>query len=161
MQKEYEGFTTVEIEDPYFVEVENGYITEESLKSICQYIGDMYDIPPALLQAVAWVESNYKVDARGSSGDSGLCQVIPGYHLARMEKLGVTDIMDPYGNVLVAADLINDISNEWYKDRSAVDWGYVIMHYNQGYNAKESYQQYGLSSHAQKVMSKYYEIIGG
>ena len=101
-------------EEPYFVDIVDGYITEESLRSICIYVGDLYDIPPNILHALAYVESRYNVNATGASGDSGLCQIIPKWNRDRMKRLGVTDIYDPYSNVLVCADILKYNQNIYH-----------------------------------------------
>ena len=115
-------------EPAYFIDVVDGYITEESLKSICKYVGNMYDISPELLQAVAWVESRYAVEAISRCNAKGLCQIITKWHGPRMKRLGVGDIYDPYGNVLVCADIIDELSQHKYGD----DIRYVLMAYNKG-----------------------------
>ncbi len=80
----------------YFTDIKDGKITISSLKSICKYVGKRYDIDPELLQAIAFVESDYEVNCNGISGDKGLCQIVERFHTERMEKLNVTDLYDPY-----------------------------------------------------------------
>ena len=80
----------------YFTDIKDGKITISSLKSICKYVGKRYDIDPELLQAIAFVESDYEVNYDGISGDKGLCQIVERFHTERMEKLNVTDLYDPY-----------------------------------------------------------------
>lgn len=139
----------------YYVEVKNCYITEDSLKSICQHIGNAYGIDPKLLQAIAWQESRYKVNAVGGSNDSGLCQIVPRWHGDRMKKLGITDIFDPYSNVLLCADILDELKNHKYGD----DIIFVLMAYNMGaYGATKPYESGVISSYATDVLNKFYEL---
>lgn len=139
----------------YYVEVIDGYITEDSLKSICTHIGNGYGIEPELLQAIAYTESRYKVNALGSSNDSGLCQIVPRWHGDRMTKLGVTDIMDPYSNILLCADIIDELQDTKHGD----DIIFVLMAYNMGaYGATKPYESGVVSSYATDVLNKYYEL---
>ena len=148
----------VEPELTYFVDVVDGYITEESLKSICKYVGNMYDISPELLQAMAWVESRYVVDAISRCNAKGLCQIITKYHGPRIQRLGVTDIYDPYGNVLVCADIVDELSQHKYGD----DMRYVLMAYNKGQygenGANALYKKGIITEYATKVLAKEQEF---
>lgn len=139
------------IQPSYFVDVNDGYITEDSLRSICTFVGDMYDISPNVLQAIAWSESNYYVYATGNCGDKGLCQIVSKWHGDRMARLGVYDIYDSYGNVLVCADILNDLKHGTY----GTDIRYVIMAYNMGENNARRYYEAGIiSKYAQNVLEK-------
>lgn len=69
-----------------------------------------YGIDPAIIFAIAHRESNYKSDVVGDSGASlGLMQVQPHWHGERMERLGCTDLFDPYQNVTVAIDYLVEL----------------------------------------------------
>lgn len=64
-------------------------------------------IDPAIILAMIWKESTYYCKAVGDGGNSlGLMQVQPRWHSARMEKLGCTDLFDPYQNVVVGIDYL-------------------------------------------------------
>ena len=142
-------------EEPYFVDIVDGYITEESLRSICIYVGDLYDIPPNILHALAYVESRYNVNATGTSGDSGLCQIIPKWNRDRMKRLGVTDIYDPYSNVLVCADILKYNQSTKYGN----DIRFMLMAYNMGVGgATKKYEAGIISNYANKVLAKSYEL---
>lgn len=145
----------VESTPTYYVEVVDGYITEDSLKSICEHIGNAYGIQPELLQAIACIESNCKVNAIGGSNDSGLCQIIPRWHGDRMRKLGITDIFDPYSNILLCADIIDELQNTKYGN----DIIFVLMAYNMGpYGALKPYESGTVSNYATEVLNKFYEL---
>lgn len=62
-----------------------------------------------LVLAMIEVESDYNADAVGDEGKSfGLMQVKKSDHEDRMDRLGVTDLMDPYQNVIVGIDILNE-----------------------------------------------------
>lgn len=83
-------------------------VTKEEIISYTIEIGGAYNICPELIQAVIETESTYKPDA--TNGDCiGLMQVCRKYNADRMEKLGVTDLYDPYSNILVGTDYLAEL----------------------------------------------------
>lgn len=145
-----------EPEPSYYVDIVNGYITEDSLRSVCEKVANEYDdISPELLQAMAWVESSYKVKATSHCDAKGLCQVMEKWNRDRMERLGVSDLYDPYGSVLICADIISELKSLKYGD----DIRYVLMAYNMGATgAREPYESGYISGYAMKVLDKTYEL---
>jgi len=109
--------------ESYYVSIINGQITKESLLSICKFIGPKYSILPELLYAMCVKESTRFVNARNGSC-KGLMQVNENFHINRMISLKVTDIYDPYGNILLAADFINELN----KEKNNIY--YTLMRYN-------------------------------
>lgn len=148
------------IDDPkeetsYYIDIVDGYITDESLKSVCDYVGEQTGVSSIILQSIVYVESNGKVDATGYSNDCGLCQIIPKYSYERMKRLGVNDIYDPYSNVLVCADIIKD--NQ--KCKYGSDIYFVLMAYNMGQRgATKPYESGHISDYAKKVMARAKEL---
>lgn len=90
----------------------------------CEEIGARYHLSPELLEALIETESSGDPRAE-NNGCVGLCQVSETYHAKRAAGLGVTDLYDPYGNILVAADYIISLYEE-YGDDTAL----VLMKYN-------------------------------
>lgn len=89
-----------------------GCALPEDIRVICERVGSEYDIEPTILEALAWRESRY--DRRAVSGtNKGLCQVSTYWHRDRMARLGVTDIFDAEQNVMVAADLLAELSGSY------------------------------------------------
>lgn len=84
-------------------------------------------IDPTIILGMIKKESMYQADVIGDNGNSfGLMQIQPRWHEARMEKLGVTNLLDPYQNVLVGIDLFDELM-----DRGrGVEW--ALMAYNGG-----------------------------
>lgn len=143
--------SVAESEPDYYVEVVDGYMTDGSIRSICEYIGNEYDISPELLQAMAWTESRYNPTATGSCGDKGLCQIVEKWHRGRMERLGVSDIYDPYGNILICADIISELMSGRYGN----DTRYVLMAYNMGPTGAVGLYEAGIiSEYATNVLAK-------
>ena len=71
-------------------------------------------------------ESSLKIDA--INGDcKGLMQISERWHIDRMERLGVTDIYEPYSNILLAADFLVELYNEPGSPHATE---YVLMRYN-------------------------------
>lgn len=149
-------------EVPYFVEVEDDYISVESVESICKYVGEQYNICPELLQALAWTESRYYINATSSANAKGLCQIIEKWNKDRIEKLEVTDIYDPYSNILVAADLLRYLLDE--ECHGTDDIALALMIYHMGPNAAwRMYNQGIISWYAVNVLelSAELEVLHG
>lgn len=71
-----------------------------------------HGIDPAIVMAMAFRESTYDISAIGDNGNSyGLLQVQPRWHYERMQKLGCTDLLDPYQNVVVGIDYLCELLN--------------------------------------------------
>ena len=87
-------------------------LTEDEIREITEDVGERYCICPEFLQAIAFRESSYTPDAKNKAC-KGLMQVNEKCHKDRMERLGVADIYDPYGNVLVAADYLAELFDEY------------------------------------------------
>lgn len=75
------------------------------LYQACGETGIRYE----LALAVVWQETDFR-NIIGDGGESyGYMQVQPRWHGERMERLGVTDLSDPYGNFLVACDFLAEL----------------------------------------------------
>ena len=127
-------------------------ITNEELKTITEEVGQIYNIDPELLQAICETESHQKIYAENDTC-KGLMQVSVKWHKNRMDKLGVTDIYDPYGNILVAADFLSDL----YKENP--DTNYVLMRYNMEIKtANELYAKGEITNYAKKIVKRTEEL---
>ncbi len=70
-------------------------------------VSDYYGIEPALIIAIIEKESSYDETAIGDGGESyGLMQIQPRWHTARMDRLGVEDLLNPYQNITVGVDIL-------------------------------------------------------
>lgn len=75
-------------------------------------ICEKYNCSPELVEAMIEVESSWNPSATSSCGAQGLMQVMPKWQKGRMEKLGVTNLYDPYSNILVGVDLLMDLAKD-------------------------------------------------
>lgn len=126
------------------------YISEE-IQTYCFEIGEEYGVCPELLMAMIEAESSGKPTAE--NGDcKGLLQVSERWHYDRMERLGVSDLFDPYGNILVATDYLVELFEKHG------DLPLVLMIYNGDSKAYEHYENGTLSAYAEKIMNRSYEL---
>lgn len=115
-----------------------------------EHIAKQYNLDPSLIRSVIEHESNFKVEALGDSGKSfGLMQIQKRWHLARMERLGVTDLMDPYSNILVGVDYLAELIN------TQKDLDLALMVYNMGPNKASSLYNAGkISRYATSIQER-------
>lgn len=92
-------------------------------------IGEKYNICPELIQAIIERESSYDPYAKNGTC-IGLMQVSQRWHADRMEKLGVTNLYDPYSNILVGTDYLAELFDEAIQSGRGDDLYYVLMRYN-------------------------------
>lgn len=91
---------------------------------------DRHGIDPAIVIAMAFKESGYNEKSIGDDGNSyGLLQVQPKWHYDRMQKLGCTDLLDPYQNVTVGVDYLAEQIGR-YGDLAKGLTAYNRGHYN-------------------------------
>ena len=121
---------------------------------ICNEIGEKYGICPELIQAIVEKESNYNENAVSSHGAIGLMQVIPRWNQDRMDRLGVTDLTDPYQNILCGTDLISELADKYE------DLYLVLMCYNQGEygGAIEQWENGQYSDYAVSIVERAAEL---
>ena len=105
-------------------------------------------VDPAIIIAMIKRESQFDIDIVGDKGKAfGLMQIHPRWHSDRMEKLGVTDLLDPYQNVTVGIDIMAELLD----DGKSVEW--ALMAYNGGYaNANRHIEAGTLSGYATDVL---------
>ena len=103
---------TVKASEMPFLKLESVDLTEDLQKYIFE-IAEDYRISPYIIIAMVEKESTNNPNSIGDNGKSfGLMQVMKKYHLERMERLGVTDLLDPYQNILVGIDYLRRIISE-------------------------------------------------
>ena len=104
-------------------------------------------IDPSVIMAMIDRESDFRVKAMGDKGQAfGLMQIQPKWHQARMDKLGVTDLLDPIQNVTVGMDYLVELLEQGH----GLEW--ALMAYNGG-NA------YANKLAAKGIVSNYAEEI--
>ena len=110
---------------------------QEHIKGLC----DDYGVDMPLVLAIIGQESNYRPDAVGDNGNSlGLMQIQPRWHQARMDDLGVTDLLEPYQNVTVGIDLLAELMSE----NKGTEW--AVTAYNAGADTADCNKAIGIRS---------------
>ena len=118
---------------------------QEHVFSLCEEKG----IDPEIVFAMIWRESRYQADVIGDNGKSfGLMQVQERLHKDRMERLGVTDLLDPIQNVTVGIDYLSELYSKYG------DIAQALVAYNSG-----SYRG-TVTNYAKSVLEKANEIGG-
>lgn len=132
-------------------------VSYDSNAEILGYIFDICDkypnVDPYLVESVIYHESRFKPSA--TNGDcKGLMQVSSKWHKDRMTKLGVFDLYDPYSNILVGVDILNDLLA--YNDTEL-----ALMCYNMSHKkAKELYANGIVTPYASDVIRRAEEMKG-
>lgn len=92
------------------------YIVQTSLEN---------EVSPCVVLALIGVESGYDADCIGDNGNSfGLMQIYKSQHEPRMERLGATELLDPYQNVRVGIDYLAELLDEGH----GIEW--ALSYYN-------------------------------
>lgn len=116
-----EGFRYYETPYYHFPEVAQVY-----LWCICKDAGVDYYIALALIER----ESSFNYLCEGDNGNSkGLMQIYERWHTDRMERLGVTDLYNPYQNMRVGVDTLKEIQDKYL---ASSGMNCVLMVYNAG-----------------------------
>jgi hypothetical protein len=149
----------VEIEDePCPLEVATFYdvpLSEELQAHIileCKF----YGVEPEIVLAMIERESRFQADVMGDNGNAyGLMQIHPRWHSDRMERLGVTDLMNPYQNTTTGIDFLAE-----QIDRYDGDVAKALVAYNQGH-FKGTVTKYALAvmERAEELRSETYEVL--
>lgn len=106
-----------------------------------------YNVDSATIKSIIQHESEF--NPNHITGDCvGLMQVSKRWHLDRAKKLGVTDLLDPYSNILVGTDYISELI-EQYKDPAL-----ALMLYNMRHDkAFKLYAEGRISWYAEDVLA--------
>ena len=131
-------------------------------KDLQLYIAELCEevsIEPELVFAVIEQESCFEADTVGDNGKSfGLMQVQARWHKDRMVKLGSTDLLDPYDNVLTGIDILAekiakyDTIGEALTAYNAGDTGAYNLYFSKGVYA---------NGYAEEVIAKAEEFKAG
>ncbi len=112
-------------------------------------------VPFELALAVIWKETRFQNLIGDDGSSAGYMQVQERFHWDRMERLGVTDLTDPYGNFLVGCDYLAEMVD---RDRG-VEW--ALMAYNGGPSyANNMAKAEKVSQYATDVLN-YMKNLGG
>lgn len=103
-----------------------GETVDPEVVELTEAVAEVYPVCPELLQAVVFYESSNQRAAVSRYGDIGYMQVNPRWQRARMDKLGIKDLMDGYSNILVGADYLCELFEKYEEPV------FVLMCYNEG-----------------------------
>ena len=94
-------------------------------------VAESYGIDPAIIFAMIYRESSYNPTSVGDHGAAfGLMQIQPRWHSARMARLGCTDLLDPYQNVIVGTDYLAEQLTRYGGDMRKALVAYNAGHYS-------------------------------
>ena len=122
---------------------------------------EQYNVSSSLVIAMAESESslhypeadNLWKSAKAKNGTcTGLLQVSAKWHKARMEKLGATDLTDPYDNILVAVDYLAELFEELEDD------ALVLETYNGDSRIWKTYESGWMSEYATTILERAAEL---
>lgn len=110
---------------------------------------DRYSIDPAVIVTMIERESQFNESAVGDNGKSfGLMQIQKRWHGERMERLGVTDLLDSKQNILVGTDYLHELLGEM----KGMTW--ALMAYNGGPSyANTMYKNGMVSDYAREIIT--------
>lgn len=144
-------FETVKASEPAFLKLESVNLDYNLQKYIFE-VSKNYYISPYLIIAIIERESQFDIKAIGDSGKSkGLMQIMEKFHLERMDKLGVTNLSNPYQNILVGIDYLYEL----FQKNEDIYW--VLMAYNGG-NSYANRNNTNPTPYAVEVVSRSYEL---
>lgn len=109
---------------------------QEEYWGYVQHITSEYypDVDPDYVYAMIYHESRFKPDAvNKKTGVIGLMQISPKWHTERAKSLGVTDLTDPYGNILVGCDILHELTQK-------EDFNYAMNFFAGGYPYANRYR---------------------
>ena len=108
-------------------------------------------ICPEMVESIIEAESSWNPKAQ--NGDCiGLMQVSESWHKDRMARLGVTDLTDPYDNILAGVDYLSELFEQYE------DVGAVLMKWNGDSKLSEYLETGELSEYAEKVLERSAEL---
>lgn len=126
------------------------YLSPE-IVAYCESIAEEYSICPELLESIIEHESGGNHVATNGNC-KGLMQVYEKYHKGRMKRLGVSNIYDPYGNILVGTDYLAELFHE------NEDIYLVLMKYNGVRNAESKWARNEFNVYSMSVVKRSAEL---
>ncbi len=87
-----------------------------------------FDVPYALALGLIEKETHFRNVTGDDGASAGYMQIQRKWHRDRMERLGVTDLLDPEGNFRVGLDFLSELYRKYH------DWTIALTVYNMGHN---------------------------
>lgn len=118
------------------------YELQDFLHTACDEAG----VPYALALAVIQRETEFRNIVGDDGASEGYMQVQERWHTERMKRLGVTDLMDPFGNFRVGCDFLAELIDQYESVDIAVtvyNWGHYPGHITKyGESVMNYYEQW-------------------
>lgn len=125
--------------------------TQLLLYQACEETGVQYELALAVIKK----ETDFRNITGDDGASTGYMQVQRRWHEDRMERLGVTDLTDPYSNFLVGCDYLAEMIG---KGRG-IEW--ALMAYNGGPSYANDMAKAGRVSQYAKDVLDYMNDLGG
>lgn len=134
--------------------IKDTYVSEEYIEYAREIVNKHFpEIPLSLVIAIIEFESGGRAGAVNKLGCKGLMQVYEKLHKARMKEWGVTNLLDPYSNILIGCDILKDCIKYWNGDMHG-----ALMRYNGSSNVKKKLETQNYSSYSIKVLKRAEEL---
>lgn len=118
--------TEITVDEVKFIPITEIKLDAEMQEWIWNYCNDK-NISPALVMAIIERESSCNSNCVGDRGNSfGYMQIYKKWHTDRMEKLGVTNLLDGKQNIMVGVDYLLEL----FQENPEATW--VLNAYNGG-----------------------------
>lgn len=115
------------------------YDLQDCLHTACQEANSPY----ALALAVIEKETHFKNVIGDDGASEGYMQVQRKWHYDRMERLGVTDLSDPFGNFRVACDFLAELLGKYPTQEALTAYNSGSPGYNRySYDVMENYEKW-------------------
>ena len=130
----------IEPESPYYYpEIPLSREEQDMLSTACEEFGIPYGIALGLIEK----ETQFHNVIGDDGASTGYMQIQQKWHWDRMDRLGVTDLLDPEGNFRVGCDFLAELYGKYG------DWGIALTVYNKGHNPGY------VSNYAYEVLANY------
>ena len=115
------------------------YEEQDCLLAACEE----FDVPYALALGLIEKETRFQNIIGDDGASAGYMQIQKKWHWERMERLGVTDLMEPNGNFRVGCDFLSELHGKYG------DWDLALTVYNMGHDPGY------ITNYAKDVMENY------
>ena len=146
------------------LKVDSGFVKydiklSENLQKYAYNMCKKYGVPYLVFLGLMRTESNFRSNAKSSTGDYGICQINISNLSYLKRKLGITDLFDPYQNIKAGAYWLSRYYKSWKDEASGEELDlHVLNSYNWGEGNYRKYLKKGndaYSWHYGKKVLKY------
>jgi len=144
-----EEAVTVSVEEPqFYYSVNLTHDLQDYIRDICE----QYDVPMSLIIAMIDAESGFDPTVVSRTNDYGLMQINLINHDWLKQQIGVTDMLDPYQNVMSGVYILSDKLSA-----NNGDMAKALMSYNCGATGASELWAKGIftTGYTEKIMGLY------